>query len=113
MFKVIGTVGRFTPSADTQHIKERARRDLLAARLITEEGGIPIMGAVVDKGHINGYEVHIVYNNGVVKVYNQTTGKYVTCLIARLPQITRYGIVPTKTMEAKIKKHIANGYNEI
>lgn len=113
MFKVIGTVERFTPSTDTQHAKERARRDLLAARLITEENGVPIMGAIVDKGHINGYEVHIVYNNGVIKVYNQTTGKYITCLIARLPQVTRYGIKPTKTMQAKIKKHIANGYNEI
>ena len=113
MFRIIGTVDRFTPSTSTKHIKERARRDLLAARLITEENGVPIMGAIVDKGHINGYEVHIVYNNGVVKVYNQATSKYITCLIARLPQITRYGIKPTKTMQAKVKRHVALGYNEM
>lgn len=113
MFKVIGTVDRFTPSTNTRHATERANRDILAARLITEENGIPIMGAIVDKGHANGYEVHIVYNNGIVKVYNQTTRKYITCLIARLPQITRYGIEPTKTMKTKIKRHVANGYNEM
>ena len=113
MFKVIGTVDRFTPSTNTQHATERASRDILAARLITEENGVPIKGTIVDKGHINGYEVHIVYNNGIVKIYNQTTGKYITCLIARLPQIIRYGIKPTKTMEAKIKKHVVNGYNEM
>lgn len=113
MFRVVGTVDRFIPSTNTYHARERARRDLLAARLIAEENGIPIMGAIVDKGHANGYEVHIVYNNGIIKVYNQTTGKYITCLIARLPQITRYGIKPTKTMKAKIKKHVANKYNEM
>ena len=113
MFRVVGTIDRFTPSTATQHATERARRDLLAARLIAEENGIPILGAIVDKGHINGFEVHIVYNNGVIKVYNQTTRKYITCLIARLPQILRYGIRPTKTMEAKIKRHVANGYNEM
>ena len=113
MFRIVGTVDRFIPSTNTHHATERARRDLLAARLIAEENGIPIMGAIVDKGHINGYEVHIVYNNGIVKVYNQTTRKYITCLIARLPQITRYGIEPTKTMRAKVKRHVANGYNEI
>ena len=113
MFRIIGTVDRFTPSTDTRHAKERARRDLLASRLITEENGVPIKGAIVDKGHANGLEVHIIYNNGIVKVYNQTTGKYITCLIARLPQILRYGIRPTKTMEAKIKRHVANRYHEM
>ena len=112
MFKIVGTVDRFIPSTNTHHATERANRDILAARLIQEENGAPIMGAIVDKGHVNGYEIHIIYNNGIVKVYNQATGKYITCLIARLPQITRYGIKPTKTMQAKIKRHIANGYNE-
>lgn len=113
MFKIIETIDRFTPSTTTQHAKERASRDLLAARLIAEENGVPIKGAVVDKGHANGYEVHIVYNNGVVRVYNQTTRKYITCLIARLPQITRYGIEPTRTMQTKIRKHVALGYNKV
>lgn len=113
MFRIIGTIDRFIPSTNTKHAKERARRDVLAARLITEENGIPILGAIVDKGHANGPEVHIIYNNGIVKIYNQTTRKYITCLIARLPQVTRYGVKPTKTMKAKIKKHVANGYNEM
>ena len=69
--------------------------------------------AVVNKVHKNGNEIHIVYNNGVVKIYNENTRKFITVLIARVPQIERYKVKVTRTMRNKIKSHIANGYNNI
>ena len=69
--------------------------------------------AVVDKGHKNGNEAHVIYNNGVVKIYNERTGRFITVLIARLPQVERYKVKITKTMRKKIESHIAKGYNNI
>ena len=69
--------------------------------------------AVVDKGHANGEEVHVVYNNGVVKIYNERTHKFITVLIARVPQIERYNVKVTKAMRKKINLHVKNGYNQI
>ena len=69
--------------------------------------------AIVNKGHANGNEVHLVYNNGVVKIYNENTRKFITVLIARVPQVERYKIKVTKTMRNKIKSHIEQGYNNI
>ena len=45
---------------------------------------------IVDKGHKNGAERHIIYDNGVILVVNENTRKMVTILIARVGQITRY-----------------------
>ena len=69
--------------------------------------------ADVNKGHANGNEIHLVYNNGVVKVYNENTRKFITVLIARVPQIERYKVKITKTMRKKINLHIKQGYNNI
>ena len=113
MFQIIGYIDKFTTYGNTQHVIMRSKRAQIAQRLINEESAKVCKIAIVNRGHINGYEIHIVYNNGVVKVYNQATSKYITCLIARLPQITRYGIKPTKTMQAKVKRHVALGYNEM
>lgn len=113
MFEVIGKTDAIETSKLTLHINERNQRAALVNRLITEEGAVIIDAYIVDKHHKNGKEIHVVYNNGCIKIYNNDTHKYITCLVARLPQITRYGIEPTKTMKKKIKKHISLGYNEI
>lgn len=113
MFTIIKELKKFTTKENTCHVTERAERDRVASGLIRTENGKVCKIMLIDKGHVNGYEVHVVYNNGVVKIYNYNTGKYITVLIARYNQITRYGIVPSKTMEKKIKKHVKSNLNNI
>ena len=113
MFQLIGYMDNFTACGQTSHAVNRSKRLQIAERLIYGESAKVIKIAVVNKGHENGNEAHVIYNNGVVKIYNERTGRFITVLIARLPQIERYKIKVTKTMRNKIKSHIAKGYNNI
>lgn len=113
MFQLIGYTDNFTPCGNTSHVVNRSKRLQIAERLIIEESAKVLKIAVVNKGHANGNEIHIIYNNGVVKIYNANTRKFITVLIARVPQIERYKIKVTKTMRNKISSHIAKGYNNI
>ena len=113
MFKLIGYIETFKACGNTSHALKRSKRLQIAERLIYEESAKVVKIAVVNKGHENGNEIHIVYNNGIVKVYNERTHKFITVLIARVPQIERYKVKITKTMRKKIKSHIAKRYNQI
>lgn len=113
MFELIGYMETFTACGNTSHALNRSKRLQIAERLIIEESAKIVKIAVVDKGHENGNEIHIIYNNGVVKIYNERTRKFITVLIARVPQIERYNIKVTKAMRRKIESHIAKGYNHI
>ena len=113
MFKVVGYIDKFATCGNTQHVATRSKRAQVAQRLIIEERAKVCKIALVNKGHENGMEVHVIYNNGVIKVYNANTHKYITILIAREAQIERYNIKLTKTMRNKIRRHIAEGYNYI
>ena len=113
MFQLIGYADSFTPCGITSHGVNRSKRLQVAEQLIFEERAKVVKIAVVNKGHANGNEIHIVYNNGIVKVYNANTRRFITVLIARVPQIERYKIKVTKTMRNKIKSHVAKGYNNI
>lgn len=113
MFQLIKYMETFTACGQTSHAVNRSHRLQIAERLIIEECAKVVKIAVVDKGHTNGNEIHVVYNNGVVKVYNARTRKFITVLIARVPQVERYKIKVTKTMRNKIKSHVKNGYNQI
>ena len=113
MFELIGYKDNFKASGNTSHALNRSKRLQVAERLIIEESAKVVKIAVVNKGHANGNEIHIVYNNGVVKVYNEHTRKFITVLIARVPQVERYNIKVTKAMRKKINLHIAKGYNHI
>ena len=113
MFQLIGYMDSFTAGGQTSHAVNRSKRLQIAERLITEESAKVVKIAVVDKGHENGNEIHLVYNNGVVKVYNQNTRKFITVLIARVPQVERYKVKITRTMRKKIESHIKQGYNHI
>ena len=113
MFELLGYMDNFTAGGKTSHAVNRSKRLQIAERLIIEESAKVVKIAVVNKGHKNGNEVHLVYNNGVVKVYNENTRKFITVLIARVPQIERYKVKVTRTMRNKIKLHIKNGYNHI
>ena len=113
MFELLGYIETFTACGKTSHAVNRSKRLQIAERLILEESARVLKIAVVNKGHANGDEIHIIYNNGIVKVYNEHTHKFITVLIARVPQIERYNVKVTKTMRNKIKSHIAKGYNHI
>ena len=113
MFELLGYADNFTPCGNTSHAANRSKRLQVAERLIIEESAKVLKIAVVDKGHANGNEIHIIYNNGIIKVYNEHTCKFITVLIARVPQIERYNIRVTKAMRNKIKSHIKQGYNQI
>lgn len=113
MFKLIGYMNNFKAGGNTSHALKRSKRLQVAERLIFEESAKVVKIAVVDKGHANGNEIHIVYNNGIIKVYNEHTRKFITVLIARVPQIERYNVKVTKAMRKKIEAHIARGYNHI
>jgi hypothetical protein len=113
MFQLVGYMDNFTTCGNTLHVVKRSKRLQVAQRLINEESAKVIRIAVVNKGHDNGNEVHVIYNNGIIKVYNANTHRFITVLIARAPQIERYKIKITKTMRKKIESHVANGYNEI
>lgn len=113
MFQVIGYLDNFTTCGNTLHVVKRSQRLQVAQRLINEECAKVCKIAIVNKGHNNGNEVHVIYNNGIIKVYNANTHKFITVLIAREPQIVRYKIKVTKTMRKKINTHVAKGYNNI
>ena len=113
MFELIGYMDNFTACGKTSHAVNRSKRLQIAERLIYEESAKVVKIAVVNKGHKNGNEIHVILNNGIIKVYNARTHKFITVLIARVPQVERYKIKVTKTMRNKIKSHIAKGYNQI
>ena len=113
MFQLIGYMDNFTACGKTSHAVNRSKRLQVAEQLIFEESAKVLKIAVVNKGHANGNEIHIIYNNGIVKVYNERTHKFITVLIARVPQVERYNIKVTKAMRKKIEKHVAKGYNHI
>lgn len=113
MFQIIGYTDNFMICDNTSHIMKRSKRLQIAQRLINEESAKVIKIAIVNKGHENGNEVHVIYNNGIVKVYNANSHRFITVLVAREAQIKRYGVKITKTMHKKIKSHIENGYNQI
>ena len=113
MFQLIGYTDKFTPCGITSHGVNRSKRLQVAEQLIIEESAKVCKIAVVNKGHENGEEIPVIYNNGVVKVYNARTHKFITVLIVRVPQVERYKIKVTKTMRNKIRSHVKNGYNQI
>ena len=113
MFELLGYMDSFKACGKTSHAVNRSKRLQVAERLIIEESAKVVKIAVVNKGHKDGNEIHLVYNNGIVKIYNANTRKFITVLIARVPQVERYKIKVTRTMRNKIKSHIKQGYNQI
>ena len=113
MFEILGATNNILYGAETKHIAERTKRVALVERLLTNEDAKPCGAYIINKGHRNGYEIHVIYNNGIIRIYNQRTGKHITDLIARIPQMERYGIKVTKTMRKKINEHIRAGMNQI
>ena len=69
------------------YMTDRQRRE----EIIKQIGkGTVIRREIVDKGHKNGAEIHVISTTGIITIYNQRSGKLITKLIARPGQIRRY-----------------------
>lgn len=66
---------------------DRSAREALINKI--GQGNV-IKGFIVDRGHKNGKEAHMVTDNAIVIIYNYNTKRLVTKLIARPGQIRRY-----------------------
>ena len=113
MFEILGAINNILYGAETKHIAERTKRIALVERLLINENAKPCGAYIINKGHRDGYEIHVIYNNGIIRIYNQKTGRHITDLIARIPQVERYGIKVTKTMRRKIRTHMKAGMNSM
>ena len=60
MFQLIGYTDSVTPCGITSHGVNRSKRLQVAERLIIEESAKVVKIAVVNKGHKNGNEIHLV-----------------------------------------------------
>ena len=113
MFMVIGRIDTLDITLNTNHVNDRMMRIAKANELIRVENAKIVGAFEVDTNHHNGNEIHVIYNNGVIRIYNRMSYKHVTDLIGRKAQIERYGVKVTKTMERKINNHVKNGYNNL
>ena len=87
--------------------KERERK----IRAIGE--GTECAEKIVDRGHPNGAERHVLTTTGIIIVYNARTGILVTKLIARPGQVKRFfadGIAPAEILRVAYI-HQQNGLN--
>ena len=83
----------------------------LKAPILSVDGKLCIF--TIDKGHKNGEEIHVITENGVVHIYNKSSKKYITGLIARPGQLTRYGVIIPDFVIRRAENHVALHYNEI
>lgn len=93
---------------------DRINRIRFAESLILNENGTEYdTFEVIDDR--NGYQIHTLYSNGVVKVSNRN-GKLVTVLIARPGQIIRYykaiGEYAPEEILSVARRHANKGYNK-
>jgi hypothetical protein len=85
-FKNLGEKIGFKPADDTLHLAARQKR--LAA--YADRTATKMIDILVDKGHINGPEIHRILDNAQVNIYNEKSGKFITSLRLRRGQVYRY-----------------------
>lgn len=100
----------FIYSEDTNHLtRDRAKRIQKCNYLITTEKAKINSAFLVDKAHEMGKEVHVLYSNGIVKVYNRNTGKFITVIPCQEYQVKRYFDMTntkiSKSMLKTVRKH--------
>ena len=89
---------------------DRAYREHI---ILTIGEGKKIGEVIVDRGHKNGAERHVITDNAIILIYNYRTGRLVTKLVARPSQIRRYfrdGKAPKWLLDIAYK-HTQAGYN--
>lgn len=101
------------------YLNQRTKREKFIEEQLGGDGQV-IDSFIVDKGHIRGEEIHKITDNGIIIIFNKTSGKMVSKLIARPQQIKRYyqntGREPPEEYERILKlakERNILGYNEI
>ena len=99
--------------------RQRSEREKFIDECLGGDGKI-IDSFIVDKGHKNGLERHNITDNGIIIIYNLSSKKLVSKLIARPCQIKRYYQCTGKRYPKGYKKilalaerHKILGYNEL
>lgn len=73
----------------TEHLKEE-RLERYHTYVEKLGRGNPVATYIVDKGHDNGNEIHVLCDNRLIYIFNERTMRYITVLYARDGQIRRY-----------------------
>lgn len=89
-----------TPSYHIKH--DRLSRYKKAISKVSNENATLCDTFEVDKGHTNGIELHNIYSNKVIKIYNKDTYKLITIFVARNAQIKRYYEAINQEINSKI-----------
>lgn len=73
----------------TYHFAEerRERVKLLAKEL---KGESVVTSFIVDKGHWNGYEQHIIFSNGIILIVNEESRKLITMISSGATRLQYY-----------------------
>lgn len=101
----------------TKHYRnQRYKREKFINKYLNSDGKV-IDSFLVNKGHVNGMEKHEVTENGIIIIYNATSNKLVTKLIAREQQLKRLynkvGREPPKWLIELARYHESLNYNHV
>ena len=81
--------------------------------ILTIGQGKKVAEFIVDRGHKNGAERHVITDTAIILIYNVRTNKLITKLIARPNQIKRYfpnGDFPQRLVDLAYQ-HVKQGFN--
>lgn len=89
---------------------DRKIREMLIKNVIGY--GKPIAQVTIDRGHVNGAEIHVLSDTGIITVYNARTKVLVTRMIGKPTQIqNRFKDVPVQVLKFA-REHQKLGYNK-
>ena len=101
----------------SNHYKnKRYKREKFIDEHLNGDGKV-IDSFIVDKGHEKGLERHDITENGIIIIYNKSSGKLCTKLLARKNQIKKLyqgvGKQPPKWLIKLAAEHERLGYNKV
>lgn len=108
-FRVIAEVSTIdtTIFVKTFHFQYERNARILEFKTKIGSGSI-VASFVVDKAHINGYERHIIYDNGIILIVNERSKRIITVIIARPSQIKRYWLNMGLSFPSRLQKVLVN-----
>lgn len=68
---------------------------------------------LVDKGHKNGYEIHLLSDDGFLFIFNYKTKKLITILAVSINQVKRINENIPKFLEKNIRNNLKKKLNKI